>query len=321
VCSSDLPAPGWRPALGIFLLLGVYLIYGFVSLRTSHGRPSPGIRIAVLQGNIEQNMKWNELYRERIMDVYGSLVSRAKKEFNPDIILWPESSVPGYVLSSELLQRWMKRLIDESRCYHLVGAVSYSEKKFYNCIMLFSPDAVMSNSYAKMHLVPFGETVPLKSFLSKYIKTLNELGDFSPGRNYSIFRLPYAPIVGNVCFESIFPYISRNLTKNGAQILVNVTNDGWYLKTSAPYQHFMFNIFRAVENRRMLVRSANTGISGLIDENGRVVSRSAIFEELYLGVTVRPNSRITFYTRFGDFFVLLCFIVSASGLVLWKQHK
>lgn len=288
-----------------------YLAYGIIALNTAEKNPLPGIRVAILQGNIDQYKKWDAAFKNEIVDAYTALCRRAGKEFAPQLMVWPESAVPGYLLRDWKLYKWMQVLIQETKSYQLVGASEYRDKdrKYFNSVLLFTPEGTLTDKYSKMHLVPFGEFVPFRGILGKYIKVLNELGSFSPGEKYTVFRSSFFPLGANVCFESIFPAISRNLTKNGAQMLVNVTNDGWYLRTSAPYQHFVFNIFRAVENHRMLVRSANTGISGLIDGHGRIISKSGIYEECYLGVTVIPSDKITFYTRFGDLFILLCFLI------------
>lgn len=295
-------------AVPALIVLSVYLLYGFLSVDSKHPEGTT-VKIAILQGNIDQYKKWSEAYRSEIMDAYASLIHRAAKDSKPDLIVWPEAAMPGYVLNNRMLYKWTKALIDESKCYHLIGADEYREKKLFNSILFFSPEGILLDSYSKIHLVPFGEAIPFKDILARYIRVLNELGDFSPGRRYTVFKASSVPIGANVCFESIFPDISRKLTKNGAQILFNLTNDGWYLKTAAPYQHFIFNIFRAVENNRMVVRSANTGISGLIDEHGRIVAKSGIFERLFLNVSVRPIDRVTFYTRFGDVFTSICFVI------------
>jgi apolipoprotein N-acyltransferase len=314
------------PALLIFV---IYLFYGFISLGSPHHSPpmdigesdagsaSSKVKVTILQGNIEQHKKWNKTYRDEIMNVYTSLVRQAKEEFEPDLIVWPESAIPGYLLNNRMLYKRVRELIVESKCYHLIGAVEYGRKEFRNSILFFSPGGKLVDKYSKIHLVPFGETIPFKTVFQRYIKTLNELGHFSPGSRYTVFQMPsFCPVGAHVCFESIFPYISRRLTKNGAQILVNLTNDGWYLKTSAPYQHFVFNIYRAVENHRMVIRSANTGISGLIDEHGRIIVKSGIFKELYKNVSVKPIEKVTFYTRYGDIFVLVCFIIAAVRFIL-----
>ena len=113
-----------------------------------------------------------------------------------------------------------------------------------------------------------------------------------------------------ICYELIFPYLSRESTRNGANLLINITNDAWYGRTSAPYQHFSMAVFRAVENRRALVRSANTGISGFVDPTGKIIAASPIFEEAALTAQIPLMSVSTLYTRFGDWFSLICVVVS-----------
>jgi len=185
--------------------------------------------------------------------------------------------------------------------------------------------------------VPFGETIPLKPLLSRYIKTLNELGDISSGDRHTVFSInPTNKIVlrtnkivlrtsrtvnlsTNICFEAIFPDLIRRFSKHGSDIIVNITNDGWYLKTSAPYQHFVFNIFRAIENRKPVVRSANTGISGFIDSRGVVLKQTEIFTAACSVMDVQPLSKKTFYTKYGDVFAYFCLLATVIIVILSGQ--
>ena len=169
----------------------------------------------------------------------------------------------------------------------------------------------------KAHLVPFGEYVPLKKWLPFLGKLVEQVGDFSAGEKGANLQWGEHRIGMLICYELIFPYLAREATRNGADFLVNITNDAWYGRTSAPYQHFSMAVFRAVENRRALARAANTGISGFVDPTGKIIAASPIFEEAALTAKI-PLMRVSsLYTRFGDWFSLICVVL----LLVTIAHK
>ena len=164
--------------------------------------------------------------------------------------------------------------------------------------------------YDKIHLVPFGEYVPLRRVLFFIDKLVAGIGDFMPGKVY----IPADSEVGRfgtlICYEVIFPGLVRKFYTQGGDFIVTITNDAWFGKTAGPYQHFSMAVFRAIENRKPLVRAANTGISGFIDSNGRILAVSGLFERLVLTHTIKTDSAMTFYTRFGDLFSFFCIVIS-----------
>jgi apolipoprotein N-acyltransferase len=196
----------------------------------------------------------------------------------------------------------------------LVGAVSRQGGKDYNGAFLFSKEGVIVGQYLKQHLVPFGEYVPWRGVLGKMVNVLNALGGFEGGREASVLPGP-APLGVSICFEGIFPGLVRRFPLNGAEILANITNDGWYRHTAAPEQHLASNVLRAVENRRWLVRAANTGISAIIDPKGRLSERSGLLEEAVLRGMVTPIRDLTLYSRFGGWFAWLCLLSALGGLL------
>jgi len=308
------------------VLFSFVLFYGIFSLKNYTENKEPPIKIAVLQGNIDQYKKWDDSYRQEIIETYTKLVKKAMRH-KPDIVVWPESAVPGYLFMERDLYEWIKGLVIQSKCYHLVGTMHCKDANIYNSAFIFTPEGKTLDEYSKIHLVPFGETIPLKSVLSGYIKTLNELGDISSGDRHTVFSIhPTNKIVlrtgrtttlsANICFEAIFPDLIRRFSKHGSDIIVNITNDGWYLKTSAPYQHFTFNIFRAIENRKPVVRSANTGISGFIDSRGVVLKQTEIFTAACSVMDVQPLSKKTFYTKYGDIFAYFCLLATAFYIII-----
>jgi apolipoprotein N-acyltransferase len=149
-------------------------------------------------------------------------------------------------------------------------------------------------------------------------------GDFLPGTKVEPLKFPKAAAGVLICFESIFPELARAMTENGATLLVNLTNDAWYGMSSAPFQHFSMAVFRAVENRRPVVRAANTGISAFILPNGKIVAQSGLFTEALLTKEIDlPDSGLTLYTRYGDFFAIALTLLSAVNILIacWYTRK
>ncbi|OGS46066.1 MAG: apolipoprotein N-acyltransferase [Elusimicrobia bacterium RIFOXYD2_FULL_34_15] len=281
---------------------------------TTQWRDNPRI-VTIVQGNIDQYKKWDEKYQQEIENIYSELsVSNSK---NSDLIVWPESSIPGFLRIDPKIYNWIKELANKTKTQYLVSSNDFKDNKYYNSAFLISKQGEVIGEYSKVHLVPFGEYVPLRKTISKFIKVINEIGEFAPGEKYNALDSSAGKLGVNICFESIFPNEIRKSINSGAEIIVNVTNDAWYLKTSAPYQHFTMNIFRAVENRREVVRAANTGISGFIDSYGRIKSKTEIFRTAALSDKIIPLNHITFYTKYGDIFSYLCLSITILFLIIF----
>ena len=193
-----------------------------------------------------------------------------------------------------------------------------------NRAYLLGPDGSLAGRYDKVHLVPFGEYVPMKRFLPFIQQLVVAAGDFLPGNKVEPLKFPKAAAGVLICFESIFPELARAMTENGATLLVNLTNDAWYGMSSAPFQHFSMAVFRAVENRRPVVRAANTGISAFILPNGKIAAQSGLFTEALLTKEIPlPGSGLTLYTRYGDFFAVALTLFSAVNIFFayWYTRK
>jgi apolipoprotein N-acyltransferase len=210
----------------------------------------------------------------------------------------------------------------------IFGSPAYRREKdsvsFFNRAYLISPSAEVLGSYDKVHLVPFGEYVPMKRFLPFVQRLVVSAGNFLPGDKIAPLKFPKAAAGVLICFESIFPELARAMTRNGATLLVNLTNDAWYGMSSAPFQHFSMAVFRAVENRRPLVRAANTGISAFILPSGKIVEQSDLFTEALLTREIPlPDSGLTIYTRYGDFFAIALTILSAVNILFayWYSRR
>jgi apolipoprotein N-acyltransferase len=272
-------------------------------------------RMTVVQGNIDQAIKWDPAFQIETTEKYINLSLSAEKK-DPDLIVWPETATPFYFLYDAQLSRMVIDLVSYMERDFLLGSPSYTydETKediiYYNSAYLIDSDPKVIGKYDKVHLVPFGEYVPFKKWLPFLGKMVDHVGDFKHGKKGETLAWKDENLGVQICFEIIFPNLSRAMVKNGAGILINITNDAWFAKTSAPYQHFAMAVFRAVENRRSLVRAANTGISGFVDPVGRITNQSALFEDAVLTENIAIYHETSLYTRLGDFFAIACTLIS-----------
>jgi apolipoprotein N-acyltransferase len=285
---------------------------------------SPEKRIAIVQGNIDQTLKWDSAHQRSTVHKYLdlSLTQRVEK---PDLIVWPETAMPFYLFHHLPLTEMVTRGIQEAGTDFIVSSPFFVQREnriqYFNRAFLILPDGTVPDTYDKAHLVPFGEYVPLKKWLPFLGKMVEQVGDFSAGKVGETIKWREHRIGMLICYELIFPYLSRAAVRNGADVLINLTNDAWYGYSSAPYQHFSMAVFRAIENRRSLVRSANTGISGFIDPVGRVLTETPIFKEASLTMGV-PLLRVsTLYTRWGDIFPRGCLVVLIFMIVRHYQRR
>lgn len=316
--------------IGVFLT-GAAWYYGDKRLADIDqlNQTAPSIRAAVVQGNIEQALKWNPAFQEATIDKYLKL-SQGVRDVRPDLVVWPETALPFHFLYDAPLTDRVRGGIRQNRTYFLVGSPSFDRGAqrvdYYNSAFLIDPQGNALGKYDKTHLVPFGEYVPLKKWLPFLGKLVAQVGDFSRGNTGDTIAWHNGKLAVFICYEAIFPYITRAMVANGANLLVNITNDAWYGRSSAPYQHFTIALFRAVENRRALIRAANTGISGFVDPAGRILDSTALFVDAAVVRNVPLISRLSFYTRFGDLFAGAClaaFAFTALGQLIarFKNRK
>ncbi len=303
----------WDTAI-ILLTIIATIIYGDFRLQVYRDsqKGKTGIRTAIIQGNIDQSLKWDPAFQIQTITRYHKL-TRATYPYTPNLIVWPETAVPLYFQDTTPLSVKVSHIPAELNAPLIFGSPSYEREdaiiKYYNRVYLLSSKGTISGFYDKVHLVPFGEYVPLKKFFPFINRLVQAAGDFASGKEVRPLSLYNISAGILICFEGIFPELSRSQIKNGANILVNVTNDAWYGMTSAPHQHLCMSIFRAVENRRWLIRSANTGFSVFIDPRGKMTKKGALFTEEVLIDDVKLYSLLTFYTRYGDLFVLILYMI------------
>jgi len=279
--------------------------------------------ISVIQGNIDQSLKWKKEYQLKTIDKYVDLSYQASLN-KPDLIVWPETAAPFYYQYNQNLTNKIMNSIDQTKTAHLLGSPSFKRENksfvFYNSAFLTTADGVTGEKYNKVHLVPFGEYVPMRKFLPFIKKITEQSGNFLPGEKGKILALNDIRLGVQICFEVVFPDLTRAAVKNGANIIVNMTNDAWFGKKSAPLQHFSMVVFRAVENRRAVARAANTGISGFIDPTGKIISQTDLFKDAHLTEKLPLINTISFYTKYGDLFAGICFLIIICTFFSDKYH-
>ena len=322
-----MPEPRYLALLVIVLI--VVAIYGYYKVdQKFDGEP---VKISVIQGNIPQSEKWDEKYANEILDKYIDLTKEAAKD-KPDLIIWPETSVPGFLETDQFLRGKITTLAKEVNTYILVGTQTErvpQKVRYFNSAALISNKGEIVGRYDKMHLVPFGEYVPLGNGFLSFIKQRYDMGeDYTPGKDYTIFEIPtqkggQVKFGVLICFEDVFPELSRNFVRSGADFLVVITNDAWYMKTAAPFQHVQPSVFRAVEDRVNVVRCANTGYSCFIDQSGKIIQEVKDFKGEKIFVTgfatanIIPGKAGTLYLEYGDAFARLCVWVILFDLTLY----
>jgi len=315
--------------IGLFVLtivLSGVFSYGFYKLNQE--REGSYINAAIIQGNIEQDKKWEPSYQNEVINTYKELSVRAAGE-SPDIIVWPETAVPFVFGSDAILTENIVEFQKGLNSHLLFGSILVKEQDkeqmaknkvnqkvlqreigYTNSSVLLDKDGNISYRYDKIHLVPFGEYVPLKKLLFFIDKLVVGVGDYIPGDSYTKASTPFGNFSTLICYEVIFPGLVRKFYAKGGDFIITITNDAWFGMTHGPYQHFSMAVFRAIENRKPVIRAANTGISGFIDSNGRIISKTGLFERTVLVQQIKGDRTLTPYTKYGDIFSYLCIVFS-----------
>jgi apolipoprotein N-acyltransferase len=318
--SSASEASDYRsaPPIIVFLLLtclGGYSVARYKQISSETATASTAL-IGTVQGNIKQSMKWSPHQKEKTVARYLSLSTQALQgQEQPELLVWPETALPFYPARDPLMNR-VKDFFRNNEVLLLTGSpyfiVTPHKQKpvsYYNSALLLDRSGQLVGRYNKQHLVPFGEYVPLRTYLW-FIKPLVELiGNFTPGDSFEPLNGDTIQAGVLICFESIFPDIARLETKKGANLLVNLTNDAWYGESSAPYHSWAMTVFRAVENRRSLVRAANTGISGFVNPTGEILQETQIFKATTRSKKMPLLTHYSAFTSGGYRFAFLCLVL------------
>ena len=298
------------PLITLVLLVASY-IHGGIRLKKSF-EAYPSLVAGIVQPGIPQDMKWEAGSREAVIRRLEEL-STSLEGRRPGLIVWPESSVPvEWGRDSDFDDR-VGGVARDTSVPLLFGAVFEDEKGLYNGAVLLDPKGEARGFYRKIHLVPFGEYVPMEKLLFFASPLVEAVGSFSAGRDLSPINAGGVKLGVNICYEAIFPGLIRDQVNEGAEVLVNLSNDAWYEGTPAVSQHFLMDRVRAVENCRFLVRSANGGYSGVIDPAGRAVEVVGPSEASACAGTARVLSERSLFGATGD---LPAVVISLLLLVL-----
>ncbi|OGC00300.1 apolipoprotein N-acyltransferase [candidate division KSB1 bacterium RBG_16_48_16] len=291
-------------------------------------------KIALLQGNVDPFEKWQKYTDEDNVRIYETLIREAAAN-RPDLIIMPETAMPFFLRYEPQYLRRLRHIADSLDVAIFTGGLDYEYNRggrnhHYNATFLIEPHSLGIQSYRKMQLVPFSEKVPYRNYFPfNVLKNLLfdmelGIGDYSSGEDYTVFYLPMKDEEENadsssvnitrfssaICYESVFPDINRRFVKENIDFLTVVTNDAWFGKTSAPYQHAQIAVFRAIENRISIARCANTGISCFIDPFGRIRNESKLFVKTIVVDDISPRLATTFYTTHGNVFAKIVSLVS-----------
>jgi apolipoprotein N-acyltransferase len=302
------------------------------------------VRVAVIQGNIDQGVKWSPDWAERTLGIYEDLTREAARA-GAEWVIWPETAVPGSPDADPVLRERLALLARQVEATLVVGAVGVEgydpvartargALRYFDSAFVFVAAGSQEDRYDKTHLVPFGEYVPLRDFFGRFVKAVATgvtSGDVTPGARPRVTELPIGTEPGTavgvpICYELLFPNLMRRFAADGARALLAITNDAWYGRTGAPHQFLVITALRSAESRLWTARAANTGVSALIDGGGRVREQTRIFERGLLVGDLRlapEGATPTFYARHGDVFAGGCWLagVVLAGVGAWRTRE
>ena len=293
------------------------------------------LRVQIVQGNIPQGQKWDP---ELAMQNFGVHIELSQPDSSGvDLILWPESAVPILLDEQPEARAAVQRLARETAATVVLGGVGFewplgqSSPRYFNSVFVVSSSGELVDRYDKTHLVPFGEYVPLRSLLGflRGVATGLAQGDISPGGAPRVLQTSAAWATSTapaalICYEVIYPNLVREAVRDGARVLLNLTNDAWYGRTSAPHQFLAIAATRSAEHGVPLLRAANTGVSGVVDAGGIVLQETPIFERrAVVTVLPRPRAGATLYTRLGDWVVWACWglLIGIGGVWVVRRRE
>ncbi len=309
-------------AVLVFMIWSGVYAYGVMRINQIDQalKDAPKMEVSLIQGNIDQSIKWNEKFQKETLNIYEELSLRHAMA-DEGLIVWPETAAPFNFQDKNDSQRRVSEVPIKTNSWFVFGSVSYTDggknTDYFNSAYLLSPRGDIAGKYDKVHLVPYGEYVPLRTLFPFISKLTEGTGDFAEGKGFYPLDMGGRKIGMLICYEGILPEAGR-LYKNAAtELLVNITNDAWFGATSAPYQHLSMSIFRAVETRLYLVRAANTGISAIVDPTGKITAKTEIFTKGEIHGKINFIDVQTIYARYGDVLVWVGFIV-LTVLCLWR---
>ena len=312
-------------SIGVLLLLVIFLLGFFRISYIKNIYADNKINVSIVQPNIDPNLKWEQNFRDRIFNTMDSLHNEAII-LDPDFILWPEAALPTYLRINYSKRRPILQKVKKSNIPLLTGTPDRIEREdnqidYYNAAIFIKPNG-STKMYYKIHLVPFAESIPFSNYFSSLKKLNFGQANFTAGSEYTLFNVDSISFANLICYESSIPKIARKFVNLGAKFVTIETNDSWCGHSSGVYQHFQIAKIRAVENRIPIARSANTGISGLILPTGKVNKKMHFNKQGILLANIPIKNISSFYTKYGDWFALICALISVITLCFgWFQKR
>ncbi len=324
--ASSQPRGAFAPYRPLVLVLGVVVGVGsWGAARIRDGaltRQGDAVTVGLVQGNVDQADKWDPSRASAIFRQYLDMTRNAIAK-GAQLVIWPESSTPFFFEEDRPGAEMVRAIARESRVPILLGSDqidrSTAPPQYFNSAFLVRPDGSTGGVYRKVHLVPFGEYVPLKGLLFFAERLVENVSDFSAGDAAVLLPARGHLVSTAICYEIVYPDLVRRAAA-ASELITTITNDAWFGHTSAPYQHFAQASMRAIENGRYLVRSANTGITGIVDPYGRVLAQTAIFEPAVVVGEARFLRVQTIYARIGDVCATASTVVTILALVLLRRR-
>ncbi len=316
----------------VMLVVCAMFLHGARELAARKSRPHRPLQIALIQANIPQSLKFVPEQKQMVLDRHRELTTTAAIT-KPDLIIWPETAVPDPLRFDRDSYALATNLAITTGAHLLTGTIDYrpysQPPEAYNAAILLSPTGDTLEIYRKIHLVPFGEYVPLQRFTAGLVSRIGPEGydvtqgyGFQRGTEHTIFEASGFRFGAVICFEDTVPHLYRHFVARGVDFMVNLTNDAWFRESPAAAMHLANAVFRAVETRRPLIRSTNNGITCVVDECGVIRAELEPFTEsaLTFELAVPEGTGHTFYVRHGDVFVALCAVMS-TGAVIWRTRR
>jgi apolipoprotein N-acyltransferase len=313
----------WRRAVAGAVAAGVLvaatLLFG--GARLHDGTTRPMTRVTLMQPSIEQPLKWEPRHTTETLSIYFALTRQAAAE-RADLVVWPETASPTVLRQDPRLVASLTAVAAELKAPLLIGSIDVegNPPRFRNTAFVLNDQGIVGR-YDKIHLVPFGEFVPFSRLIGFVRGWAEFIAELEPGTRTVVFQGPPAPYGVVICYEGIFPDLVRDFVRDGARLMVNMTNDGWFGRTSGPEQHLSMYPLRAVEHRVSVVRAANTGVSAFIAPTGQIIRRMNLYQRGLLTETVPLRVGKTLFTRLGDWPGLLSLAAAAAALVLTRRSR
>ena len=315
----------WLPTMLAGVFLGAALLYGHIALQRWE-KIDAQFHAALLQGNLSVKDA-PDLLREKFEQGYVRMADRLATESQDsvDLLILPESPAPKYFQFDEGYRRTMEMLARRYPLGLVLSNINIEEQTggteaYLNSAFFLDSDGRLTGIYDKIHLVPFGEYIPYRKLFFFAETVSSEMGGFAAGNDTRVMRLDDHPANAVICFEAVFPDLVRRFVKQGSQLIINLTNDGWYGVSDAPYQHLEIARVRAVENRRYFLRAANSGISAVIDPTGRMESPTGLMQEAICRGNFAFIETKTIYTRCGNYLIWPCVIICVCASLVRSRR-